>query len=344
MVRPNGALPSLPLGAPMPDGERAWLLWRERTGKDVPRRITPLERKPRSAVYRLEGAGPDGSDVIAKGGPAAGIAREHLIYVRCLSRLPEPAVHCLDSIAEPDRPFAWLFLDAADGEPYQPHDLLHRKLLARWLASLHAAFMDAEPADSLPDRGLGFYRRCLEDARAALFAGSESPTPRGVERAGLRGLVRFSERVSLAWPAIEEIFAGMPSALVHGDPLPKNMRVRGSGADARLLVFDWEYAGWGPVAIDLMQATPGSRHWASPDLVVYRACLRDSPAEPELPALRAGASAARLLHLLVWMEGDARYLSEVHDADWIRGAVMKLEAYRDEIERVLHEIGEEGER
>jgi len=54
--------------------------------------------------------------------------------------------------------------------------------------------------------------------------------------------------------------------LVHGDLAAKNARVRTSPNGNRLLILDWETAGWGVPAIDLAQYAAGS---LSPNLNTY---------------------------------------------------------------------------
>src|SRR5216683_1616365 len=57
----------------------------------------------------------------------------------------------------------------------------------------------------------------------------------------------------------------MPETVVHGDQKEKNMRVTEGTAGLRLLVFDWEAAGWGVPAPDLASC---------PDLAAYHSIIQ----------------------------------------------------------------------
>src|SRR6185369_6945112 len=83
-----------------------------------PERIEILKLRTKSAVYRLAGAGPDSSAVIAKKCCAPTAAVERKIYQELLPRLPLPAVHCLGFVNEPEGDYSWLFLQEAEGREY----------------------------------------------------------------------------------------------------------------------------------------------------------------------------------------------------------------------------------
>jgi thiamine kinase-like enzyme len=72
------------------------------------------------------------------------------------------------------------------------------------------------------------------------------------------------------WPELEALCRGVSRTLIHGDFVVKNLRVRPSARGPELLVYDWEFAGWGTPVSDLAQFTG---RMASPDLAVYRSCL-----------------------------------------------------------------------
>jgi aminoglycoside phosphotransferase (APT) family kinase protein len=60
--------------------------------------------------------------------------------------------------------------------------------------------------------------------------------------------------VADGWARVEALCAAWPRTLVHGDIGGKNVRVRGGVPGAELLVFDWEMAGLGIPAVDLLKA------------------------------------------------------------------------------------------
>src|SRR2546428_1420646 len=82
---------------------RALKAWRQvRPECFEPENIQILKHKrKKSAVYRLTGAGPNGSPVIAKRCQAATASVERLIYEKFLSRLSLPALSCYGFVPEP---------------------------------------------------------------------------------------------------------------------------------------------------------------------------------------------------------------------------------------------------
>ena len=87
----------------------------------------------------------------------------------------------------------------------------------------------------------------------------------------------------------------MPRALVHNDLVVKNLRVRDTPKGPTLLVFDWEFAGWGIPAADLAQSVDRA---ASPELEVYGSILNREHSDLELRDIQAVAACGRLLRLI----------------------------------------------
>src|SRR5438132_1157590 len=152
---------------------RAW-------AKLQPERVTPtgigtLREKLTGSVYRLEGVGPGGSDVIAKRSSPKGIRKQRTLYEQVLPALPIPTVRYYGFVEEPDDACCWLFLENAGGEEYSPLIAEHRALAARWLGLLHTAAAGAAAAARLPDRGPGHYLHCLRSAHRGIRAGLANP-------------------------------------------------------------------------------------------------------------------------------------------------------------------------
>ena len=65
---------------------------------------------------------------------------ESAVYEELLPRLPMPSLRYYGKVRDGDREHCWLFLEDAGGEGYSPADPEHRRLAARWLATvqLHA--------------------------------------------------------------------------------------------------------------------------------------------------------------------------------------------------------------
>jgi hypothetical protein len=230
-------------------------------------------RRHKSGVFRLAGVGPGGSAVIAKRCPLHTAAVERLIYEEFLPRLPLPSLRCYGSVQEPDGQSWWLFLEEACGELYSPHNPEHRALAGRWLAAVHTAGRRHVWKGRLPDRGLAQHLSLLGSCRGKAIEHLNNPslTPDGA--AVLQTVSEQCEILERHRPELEAICREVPRTLIHGDFGVKNLRVRPSADGPELLVYDWEFAGWGEACSDLAQFMS---HMASPDLVVYRSCLEDS--------------------------------------------------------------------
>jgi aminoglycoside phosphotransferase (APT) family kinase protein len=153
---------------------------------------------------------------------------------------------------------------------YSPQNNEHRALAARWLAAVHNAGQHLGWETRLPDRGPRYYLQLLQSCRAKVrehFTNAHLPSGGA---AVLQTVAEQCDVLEAHWNELEEICYGMPRTLVHGDFVNKNVRVRRSAQGPELLVFDWEFAGWGVPSTDLAQETGRT---ISPDLGVYRSCL-----------------------------------------------------------------------
>ena len=137
--------------------------------------VLKAKRFRKRGVYRLEGAGPGGSPVIAKICKRKTAEVESLVYEELLPRLPMPSLRYYGKVPDDDRQHCWLFLEDAGAERYSPADPEHRRLAARWLATvqLHAAEFVAH-AD-LPDRGPRHYLVHLLNAREEIAQAAAPP-------------------------------------------------------------------------------------------------------------------------------------------------------------------------
>src|SRR5690349_876193 len=116
-------------------------------------RIEVLKKRPRSTVYRLDGAGPGGVAVIAKRSRRLQAVTERILYEQVLRALPVPSLAYYGFVDEPGGEFAWLFIGCAGGRPYSAAVQEHTTLAARWLSLLHTAGAAIAAATRLPDRG-----------------------------------------------------------------------------------------------------------------------------------------------------------------------------------------------
>ncbi len=246
---------------------RAVKVWERVTARPVaPERIEILKLKNKSAVYRLVGAGRDGSPVIAKRCRRATAPIERMIYEQFLPRLPLPRLEHYGFAEDPCDEFCWLFLQDAGGLEYSPLNPVHRALAARWLGTVQIAALDTTLPAHLPARDAAHYLDLLRAARSKLSEHLTNPALFEADRVTLRNLIGQLDTLENQWREIAVLCADLPHTLVHGDFVIKNVRLLAAPAELGLLVMDWECAGWGAPATDLAQFAGRT---VSPDLDLY---------------------------------------------------------------------------
>ncbi len=279
---------------------RAWGVLRP----GAPAVVAPeaLKDTRKSGVFRLPGAGPDGASVIAKRSRRASALVERAVYEEALPHVAAATLR-YHGFAEEDGERAWVFVEDAGGEEYDPDRGEQRTAASRWLAALHTARLPARLADRLPDQGAACYRAHLVGACERLGAHAEDPALGAGGRALVRELVAGCGAVADSWQEVERLGDEMPRTLVHGDFVPKNLRVRPEAGGLVVLVFDWEVAGWGPPAADLAEC---------PDLAAYAEAVRPvwgGPDEADLLRWTECGRLFRLLAALSWASWDLAHES-----------------------------------
>ena len=262
-----------------------------------PQNIEVLKLKTRkSAVYRLTGAGSNGSAIIAKRCQAATASVERVVYEEFLPGLPLPALRCHGFVEEPGGEFCWLFLEDAGGQEYSPASAAHRALAGQWLASVHRAPFATGLQARLPDRGPAHYLQLLRSSRAALLEYAGNPVLSADEVALVRRFAACGDAIEAHWDEVEKSCGKLPRTLVHGDFVIKNLRVHaGATTGPALLVFDWEMAGWGVPATDLAQFVG---RCASPELKVYCPAVRHDFPQLDLRDIQRLADYGNVLRMV----------------------------------------------
>jgi hypothetical protein len=307
--------------------------------RPLPDRIAPAKVKPHkrdTPVYRLEGAGPDGTTVIAKACANTDVVTERIVYERYLPRLEVAAAPYYGCAERPEDRLTWLFVGELPGEEYS--DLLpqHRSYAARWLAAFHtgAAPLGREPG--LPDAGPACYLEHLRTARGFIRTHIDNPVLGDDEVVFLQGVLARFDELEDQWDRLVEVCEPMPQTLVHGDFSAKNVRVQAAAPNPGIVVFDWEDTGWGVPAADLAQlALPSSRISASPDLPTYWAAVREhwpALAQEDIERVANCGSVFRSLAALQW---DSHHL--VHE--WAQWFIRSMRLYEGELVQALARLG-----
>lgn len=284
--------------------------------RSVPREIHVLKRTKKTEVYRLCGVGPGQRHVVAKRRKCEALALEAAVYRDILVHLPISRLRCYGHLDEADGPHGWLFLEDAGGESYRPDDAEHRALAARWLAHMHGTAAKVAAARRLlRARGTDWYLERLRATRLAIIAHPSNPVLTGDDRRILGSIAGQLDDLEGRWNEVEARCAPAPSTLAHADFVPKNTTVRLGPNGAELLSFDWEYAGWGPPAVDL-QYIDAALYWD-----VYR---RYEP-KITLAQMRDAAEAGLLLRLILSISWAALSLLQYRsERDTLRLGVYKL--------------------
>lgn len=228
------------------------------------------QQTKKSAVYRLSCTGPGGYEVIAKRCRSHTAATERLIYTEVLPQLPVPILRFHGLVKEAEADFCWMFLDDAGDSEYSLESNRHRQLAGEWLALVHGCSGRVELPE-LPDRSPDHYIKGLRASRDTILRNIDQPVLTADDRRAFERLLMQCDAVEARWDRITDFCAAMPPSVVHGDFVPKNMRVRSGASGPALLVYDWECAGWGVPAADLTQRDTRS---PSPDLDAYCRAIR----------------------------------------------------------------------
>ena len=307
------------------EGEPAVQAWRRLGAGPCPTRLELLRSRQKSVVYRLPGVGRDGSDVIAKRGLWQDAVDERAAY-ELLGELPLACLNYYGFSEDPTREYGWLFLEDAGSVPWDPEVAAHRQAATRWLAGLHTASSRLSGATCLPDRGVAWVREHLDHALTGIPASFGNPALAPEARPILDGMLRALGEVEARWPEIERACASMPRALVHCDFAARNVRIREKGPEPHVLVFDWEVAGWGLPAVDLIDV----------DLSIYAEAVRADWPGLDLAAFERFAQLGLLLRGGVIA---ASWAVRSLDTTYPDNAVYELPVYQRKIGNALAALG-----
>jgi hypothetical protein len=281
-------------------------VWREfQPHRIQPNWIAVLKDKKKAAAYRLAGVGPTGSAIIAKRCCRTIAVIERTVYEEILRHIPVSKLRYYGFQEDADGQSCWLLLEDAGKGRYSPDLPKHRQVAAQWLGVLHTSAARLAASVRLPERGPDHYRDHLRSARDNVRANIGRRALAATDRQMLRKLIAHCDLLEGCWGQVEHWCATMPRTLIHGDFVTKNVRVRAGLGTTDLLVIDWETAGWGIPAIDLMQFLCKS---VSPDLTTYWSVVHRSWPHLGLEDIRRMADVGRIFRLLAATDWDSRDL------------------------------------
>jgi ATP-binding cassette, subfamily B, bacterial len=302
------------------------------------RAVVPVERRHvslrKSTVYRLEGVGDRGGNVIAKECRREYARLESTVYERVLPRLAVPYPRLLGMVDGDDEASCWLFLEDAGDEAYSPLQPEHRTSAGRWLAALHASTASLPTDVSLPDRGPAHYLTHLQLARDTIRENFTNPALDEGQRCELHRIISTCEFVEHEWQRVERFCQDIPTTLVHGDFVGKNVRLRSGATGIEVLPFDWEHAGRGVPAVDLAQAAFSSTTFlANPDLADYWVATQWTEIGYEAVLRLANyGTVFRCLAALNWESQRLAY-------EWVEWPVKNMALYEAELTEAVKAAG-----
>ena len=288
------------------DAHPAAIAWSRVGAGASPTEIRVLKERSggtrKSAVYWLRGAGPGGGAVVAKLAKRDAVALETLVYGTLLPhlRLDAPQFH---GSVDDGGPFAWIFLEHIAGERYTPRSAAHRRAAGAWLGELHATAARAMGPETLPDRGPGHFVTWVRLGRDAMVAAAGYPGLTEHETRVAEALCASLDHLTQNWDAVIGTAGLLPSTVVHGDLVRKNLVLRMRAGGLGLVAFDWEKAGWGAPALDLAYCQESKAFAASPCLETYGRTLRAHRLIVDPEAVRRCAAigtALRCVAGIVW--------------------------------------------
>ena len=306
------------------DDHPAVRAWRAIESDTEPTSVEVLKpEKRRSSVFRLNGVGPAGAAVIAKRRQRGELDLERRLYAEVLPSLSLPSLELFGSLETADDR-SWIFLEDAGEAWYSPRQPEHLALAVRWLADLHTR--SADLAASLPETGPAYFRSVLDDGLDGVRTGLDHSDLSPPDRAVLRSIASQLELVRERWEDVDAACRTAPRSIVHGDFVPKNVRVRRGHGGAELVAFDWETAGVASPAADV-----GLLPEDGDSLRYYHALV--SAAWPDLSwgDLQRLARAGRLLRLLNCVHWEARSFQYA----WIKHTMRRMRAYERALEEAL---------
>ena len=290
-------------------------------------------RKPtaRRSAVRLVGVGPGGSAVIAKRYPREKALLERHVYQEILPHAAVSAPQFYGCVEE-DGSSCWLFLEDVGAERYCVSDEDHRRLGGRWLGRLHTAGGERASPERLVDLGPASWLEHVRSSQERIRGSLGNAALTGEDREVLVGVLQTLKAVEAQWGWIEQLCAGMPRTLVHGDFVGKNIGVRSQDGGVVLLPFDWGQAGWGPPAVDLAECRPGlGGLGANVDVTAYWEVVRRYWPGVDLAAVQDWARVGTLVRCVMAVWWEAASLA----SGYVIESVARLGLYRHALDAIL---------
>lgn len=236
---------------------QAWSELRPMSGKPerieiLKGRISRQNEKFKRIVCRLVGVGDGGASVIAKRCRPSNAETEDTIYKMVLPYLPLPFLKYYGMVKETEGEYFWIFLEDAGEETYLETLDEHRWLSAKWLAKLHTTATRNANQGPLPRKGTSHYLKLLQSNRESILEKISMHRIQGEDLEPFDDILTNFDMLVGNWEQFEDLCQRLPQTLVHGDFVPKNLRILSTNGKMLFMPFDWGEAGWGSPVTDTM--------------------------------------------------------------------------------------------
>jgi hypothetical protein len=132
----------------------------------------------------------------------------------------------------------------------------------------------------------------LQVGRNTILSNISNPALKPADLPLLEAVVAHCDYLSSNWEQLTSVCECMPTTLVHGDFISKNVGVRTSQDGIMLLPFDWEKAGWGSPAEDISRV----------DIPTYWNSVQDFWPELSIQAIIRLTNVGKVFRCLVYLE------------------------------------------
>ena len=286
--------------------------------------LKPTHRK--SAVYRLDGAGPEKSAVIAKRCLNKTAMIERKIYEQILPNVPVSTLKYYGTLEELYSDYSWIFLEDAGDIWYSNSNAEHRTLAAKWLGSMHTSTSQMVSNDFLPDKGAMYYLNVLRSTRKTIERNLSNPALQADDIVLLNAIVDQLDGIESNWDKVDKFCETIPKTLVHGDFVGKNVRIRHCQNGNALFPFDWESAGYGVPAPDL----------ESLDIIAYQTTVAKSWLSLDIKKAQRLAKIGRIYRVLMLIS----WASENLSYPWVEKTIQNyMSFYHSWLSKSIRAIG-----
>ncbi len=274
--------------------------WSQLDIGNMPQEVIVLKKEHKKLVCRLPGIAFAGGNIIAKRFLRKNVEYELKIYEIILPKLPLRSLQFYGIVEDTEDDYCWLFLEDAGEEEYSPDMGEHRAIAGRWLGLMHTSAALVDEAACLPNIGPKRYLTYLQSARDTILQKLANHRLTTDDVVVLENILSQCDVIESHQNQLKRFCNKMPHTLVHGDFIPKNIRVQTYSDDIILLPFDWETAGWCIPAVDLSATEI--------DILAYWSVVQHRWPEIDMQILNQLVSIGKIFYTLASIYWDSPYL------------------------------------